>query len=224
VTGTVNPLQRNASPARVCNAQGGERGWRINLLGERFTPVPLDVLTGEPAVGLPEVTLRGPATVTLDRDRIFYRDSELLFLDIPTSDTMPPADLPEGSYAVEVRNLGGGTGELADILLAVPPPTVTRVTAPQGFNFSDVSPLAVEGTGFRTDTFPAMKLVHTGSEDAEIFTLTVDSPTRITTEIPPGTPAGTYDFVISNPEGCSFTLPNALTISYPQLAEGSTSP
>ncbi|HYI01390.1 hypothetical protein [Hyalangium sp.] len=213
--GTINPRQRNATPANICNAQGGERGWRVELLGERFTPIPEEVLTGEPTVGLPSVTLRGPATLTLERDRVFYRDSGLMFLDIPTRDTTPPATLPEGHYALEVKNLGGGTAELADLLIVVPPPTVTRVTAPQGFTFNDISPLVVEGTGFRTDTFPAMKLIHTSSTEAEVFTLTVDSPTRISTELPAGTPAGSYDFVLNNPEGCSFTLPDALTVSYP---------
>ncbi len=215
VIGTINPRQPFTTPAHVCNAQGDERGWRIHLIGERFTPVPQDVLTDEPAVGLPEVTLKGPATFTLPRTQVLYRDSELMFLDMPTRDTTPPADLPAGSYAVEVRNLGGGTAELADILLVVSPPTVTRVTAPQGFNFSDISPLVVEGLDFRTDTFPVMKLLRAGAEEVEVFTLSVDSPTRISTELPPGTPAGTYDFMLTNPEGCSFTLRNALTISYP---------
>ncbi len=27
--GTINPLQRNVAPARVCNAQGEQSGWRI---------------------------------------------------------------------------------------------------------------------------------------------------------------------------------------------------
>ncbi len=190
VIGTINPRQPFTTPARVCNAQGGERGWRINLIGERFTPVPQDVLTGEPVVGLPEVTLKGPATFTLPGTQVLYRDSE-------------------------VRNLGGGAAELADLLLVVSPPTVTRVTAPQGFNSSDISPLVVEGLDFQTDTFPVMKLLRAGAEEVEVFTLSVDSPTRISTELPPGTPAGTYDFMLTNPEGCSFTLPNALMISYP---------
>jgi hypothetical protein len=215
LTGTVNLLERFTNPARVCNAQGGERGWRITLLGERFAPLAEDVLTGEPTVGLPEVTLKGPVTLKLARDHVFYRDSEQLFLDIPTRDTTPAADLPEGSYAMEVKNPGGGSHELADMLVLVEPPQVTRVTAPAGFTPDGLSPIVVEGTGFRTDTFPAMKLLRTGAEEVELFALTVDSPTRVTTELPPGTPAGTYDFVISSPEGCALTLPQALTVSYP---------
>lgn len=227
VIGTVNPRQPFNNPARVCNAQSpdapeflcdtpeGARGWCITLLGERFTPIPSDLLTGEPEVGLPEVTLRGPVTLTLDRSRVFYRDSERMFLDMPTRDTTPSAELPAGSYALEVKNLGGGSHALEDVLIVVAPPQVTRVTAPQGFVANDISPLVVEGTGFQTDTFPVMKLRRVGAEEVEVFTLTVDTPTRISTELPAGTPEGTYDFVLSNPEGCSFTLPNALTVSYP---------
>jgi hypothetical protein len=227
LVGTVNPRQPFTNPANVCNAQGsatpelscktpeGARGWCIILLGERFTPIPADVLTGEPAVGLPEVTLKGPVTLTLDRSRVFYRDADRMFLDIPTRDTTPPAELPPGHYALQVKNLGGGTAELADLLVVVPPPQVTRVTAPQGFISDGISPIVVEGTNFRPDTFPVMKLRRTGAEEVEVFTLAVDTPTRISTELPPGTPEGTYDFVLTNPEGCSFTLPNALTVSYP---------
>lgn len=215
LTGALNPRQRFVTPAHVCNAQGDERGWRIDLIGERFTPIPQDVLTGDATVGMPEVTLKGPATLTLDRNNVFYRDSTRLLLDIPTRDSTPSAELPPGNYAIEVRNLGGGAAEQADLLIIVPPPQVTRVTAPQGFSSTEISPIVVEGTGFRTDTFPAMKLIRQGAPEVELFVLSVDSPTRITTEVLPETPAGTYDFVIDNPEGCSFTLPNALTITYP---------
>jgi len=219
LVGTVNPLQPFVNPARVCNAQGEGRGWRINLLGERFTPVPSDVLTGEPRVGLPEVTLKGPVNLTLERDSVLYRDNTLMFLRIPTRDTAPSAELPPGNYALEVRNLGGGSASLEEQLIVVPPPTVTAVTAPEGFTFVAPRPLIIEGTGFRTDTFPVMKLRREGAEDVDIFVSTVDSPTRITAEISPGTPEGRYDFYLLNPEGCAFTLREAITISYPRLGQ-----
>jgi hypothetical protein len=217
VIGAVNPLDRNVAPARVCNAQGDARGWRIELLGDRFAPLPQDVLTDDPKVGMPEVTLKGPETLTLDPGSVSYRDFGLMFLEIPTQDSTPAAELPPGNYTLQVRNLGGGTGELVDGLIVVPPPTVTQVTAPQGFSFSSATPLVIEGTGFRTDTSPVMKLVRAGSPEVDIFVSTVESATRITAEIPSGTPEGTYDFVLINPEGCSFTLLNALTITYAQL-------
>ncbi len=224
VTALIHPRLRFDKPAPMCNAQGGERGWRFELIGERFTPLPQDVLTGDPTVGLPEVTLTGPATVTLARPHVSYRDDTLMYLDIPTKDSTPPEELPLGTYTVQVKNLGGGTAELPEALLVVPPPTVTGVTAPQGFSFSGPSPLIIDGAGFRAETFPAMTLVRAGAEDVDLFALSVDSPTRLTTEIPPGTPEGTYDFVLTNPEGCSFTLPGALTITYERLGTLSLDP
>lgn len=225
--GTVNPRQPFTNPARVCNAQkapapepncktaDAAHGWCITLLGERFTPVPEDVLAGDASLGVPEITLKGPVTLTLDPSRISYRDSGRMFLDIPTRDTSPAADLPEGSYALEVKNLVGGTHELPELLVLVPPPQVTRVTAPQGFRADEITPIVVEGTGFRPDTFPVLSLQRAGADALEVFTLAVESPTRLSTELVPGTPAGTYDFVLTNPEGCTSTLPNALTVSYP---------
>jgi hypothetical protein len=168
-------------------------------------------------VGLPEVTLKGEVSLKLERGSVFYRDNTLMFLNIPTKDSTPALELPPGNYAVEVRNPAGGTGELADLLIVVPPPTVTRVTAPQGFSFTGPSQLVIEGTGFRTDTFPVMKLRRAGGVEVEIFVSTVDWPTHISAEIPAGTPEGTYDFFLMNPEGCAFTLPGALTITYSRL-------
>ncbi|MBZ4418345.1 hypothetical protein [Myxococcus sp. RHSTA-1-4] len=218
VIGAINPLTRNVTPPRVCNAQGGERGWRMEVAGERFAPMPGDVLTDNPTVAMPEVTLRGPATLTLSRDRVFFVRPELLLLDVPTRDSTPATDLPPGSYAVEVKNPVGGTGSLPDALVVVPPPTVTRVLPPpNGYSFASASPIVIEGTEFQPNTYPAIVLRRAGVPDQPLFVVNVVSPTRIESEIPPGTPEGTYDLVLTNPEGCSFTLPQAITITYARL-------
>jgi hypothetical protein len=218
IQGLINPLLRNFTPPRVCNGQGGERGWRMEVAGERFAPAPGEALTDEPRVALPEVTLRGPVTLTLERERVFFVRPELLLLDVPTRDSTPPVDLPEGRYAVEVSNPAGGTASLADALVVVPPPTVTRVVPPpNGYRFSEASPILVEGTGFQTDTFPVIVLRRADGTTQSLFTLDVPSPTQIETEIPPGTAEGTYDLVLTNPDGCVTTLPGAITLTYARL-------
>ncbi len=217
VTETTNPRQRFVHPARVCNAQGPERGWRIELTGERFTPMPLDVLTDAPKVGMPTVTLKGAESYTLPRENVFRESAELLLLDVPTENSATPKKLAPGSYAVEVKNPSGGTGELADALVVVPPPTLASITAPQGFNASAPSPIVITGSGFQTGTSPQLTLRRAGAPDQSIFTFTVVSETRIEGELPPGTAEGTYDLVIINPEGCAFTLPSAITIAYARL-------
>ncbi|XXF76912.1 hypothetical protein P2318_28235 [Myxococcaceae bacterium GXIMD 01537] len=224
VTVATQPRQRALHPARVCNAQGGERGWRIELSGSGFAPMPVDVLTDSPGVGMPAVTLKGPKVFTLPRQSVFFSSGELLLLDVPTRDSTPAEELPPGSYAVEVKNPTGGTGELANALLVVPPPTLTSVTAPEGFNAAAPSPIVITGTGFQPDGSPSLVLRRAGTPDQPLLTYTVVSDTRINGEIPAGTPEGTYDLVITHPDGCAFTLPNALTIVYARLGALSLEP
>jgi len=218
VVGVINPRTRNVTPPRVCNAQGGERGWRLEVAGERFAPMPGAVLTDTPTVAMPEVTLRGPAALTLARDRVFYVRPELLLLDLPTGGNTASTELPAGSYAVEVRNPVGGTGSLPDALVVVPPPTVESVVPPPGgYAFNAPSPIVIVGTDFQPGTFPMLVLRRAGVADRPLFTINAVSPTRIETEIPPGTPEGTYDLVLTSAEGCSATRAQAITITYAKL-------
>ncbi|RKG77624.1 hypothetical protein D7W82_33600 [Corallococcus sp. CA049B] len=222
--GLINPRQRLITPARVCNAGGGTTGWRLELIGSRFTPVPRDALTDTPSVELPQVSLSGPADYTLPADHLFFARTELMRMDLPTRDSTPSNTLPPGAYSVSVTNPLGGTSELEDALRVVPPPEITSLTVPGGFRYNAASPLVIEGRGFRSDALPLIVLQRQGEEDQPLFTLTVVSDTRIETEVPPATPEGTYALTITNPEGCSVTLPLALTVTYPRLGNLSVSP
>lgn len=218
IQGAINPLTRNVTPPRICNAQGAEHGWRLEIAGDGFAPVPGDALEETPVAALPEVTLRGPTTLTLPREHVFYIRPELLLVDVPTRDSTPPVDLPEGSYTLEVSNPVGGSASLADAVIVVPPPTITRVEPPpDGYTFAGSSPIVIEGTGFRLDTFPYIVLVNTDGSRQSLFVINVISPTRIESEIPPGMPEGVYDLVLTNPEGCGTTVSRALDITYERL-------
>ncbi|WP_375754218.1 hypothetical protein [Corallococcus exercitus] len=222
--GLINPLQRLVTPARVCNAGGGAAGWRLELIGSRFTPVPRDALTDTPSVELPLVSLSGPSDYTLPADHLFFARTELMRMDLPTRDSTPSNVLPPGAYTVAVTNPLGGTSEFADALHVVPPPVITNITAPQGFHYSAGSPLVIEGSGFRPDALPLIVLQREGEEDQPLFTLTVVSDTRIETELPPATPEGTYALTLTNPEGCATTRPQALTVDYAQLGALTVAP
>ncbi|WP_223637575.1 hypothetical protein [Corallococcus sp. EGB] len=222
--GLINPRQRLVTPARVCNAGGGPTGWRLELIGSRFTPVPRDALTDTPSVELPQVSLRGPSDYTLPADHVFFARTELMRMDLPTRDSTPSTTLPPGTYSVSVTNPLGGTSELEDALHVVPPPAVTNLTVPEGFRYNAASPLIIEGSGFRSDALPLIVLQRDGDEDHPLFTLTVVSDTRIETEVPPATPEGTYALTLTNPEGCSVTRPQALTVAYPRLGTLSVAP
>ncbi|MFP2897966.1 hypothetical protein [Corallococcus sp. 4LFB] len=222
--GLINPLQRLVTPARVCNAGGGSAGWRLELIGSRFTPVPRDALTDTPSVELPQVSLSGPSDYTLPADHLFFARTELMRMDLPTRDSTPSNVLPPGAYTVAVTNPLGGTSELEDGLRVVPPPVITNITAPQGFHYSAGSPLIIEGSGFRADALPLIVLQREGEEDQPLFTLTVVSDTRIEAEVPPATPEGTYALTLTNPEGCATTRPQALTVAYPRLGTLTVAP
>ncbi|NOK10691.1 hypothetical protein [Corallococcus exercitus] len=222
--GLINPLQRLVTPARVCNAGGGSAGWRLELIGSRFTPVPRDALTDTPSVELPQVSLSGPSDYTLPADHLFFARTELMRMDLPTRDSTPSNVLPPGAYTVAVTNPLGGTSELEDGLRVVPPPVITNITAPQGFHYSAGSPLVIEGSGFRADALPLIVLQREGEEDRPLFTLTVVSDTRIEAEVPPATPEGTYALTLTNPEGCATTRPQALTVTYPRLGTLTVAP
>ncbi|NOK04649.1 MULTISPECIES: hypothetical protein [Myxococcus] len=217
VSGATSPRQPDLLPARVCNAQGGTTGWRVSLAGSGFAPMPQDVLTDSPRVGLSEVTLRGPSTATLPRERVFFVSANQLGLDVPTRDTSPAQELAPGSYTVEVKNPSGTTGQLADALLVVPPPTLTSATAPEGF--TQTTPFSVElvGTGFRTGEVPTVVIRGTNRPEVTLTDAAVVSATRVTAKVPPNTPEGTYDVVLTNPDGCAFTLPLGLDVSFARL-------
>lgn len=224
LTAAANPRQPDLRPARVCNAQGTPNGWRVSLTGGGFAPMPQDVLTDSPKVGMPEVTLRGPTTAGLPRERVFFVSANQLDLDVPTRDTSPAQEWAPGTYAVEVKNPGGATGQLSDSLLVVPPPTLTSVTAPGGFTQTAPTPLELVGTGFRTGEVPTVVIQGAGLPTVTLTNVAVVSETRLTASLPANTAQGTYDVVVTNPEGCAVTLPQGLIINYVRLGTLSIDP
>ncbi|NTX38359.1 MULTISPECIES: hypothetical protein [unclassified Myxococcus] len=214
----VNPRARVSELPQVCNAQGGQTGWSLEVVGKRFTPVPGEALTDTPTVELPVVTLRGPSTYTLTRSQVFYVRPELLVLNVPTRDSTPPVELAPGTYEVEVANPLGGTGSLPDAVRVVPPPTVTRVVPPvDGYTATGTNPIVIEGSDFQPGSSPIIVLRREGETDLPLFFVTVVSTTRIESEIPPGTPEGLYDLVVTQPEGCADIAPGAVDLRYPHL-------
>ncbi|QSQ13222.1 DUF4397 domain-containing protein [Myxococcus landrumensis] len=220
-----NPRARLADVARVCNAQGGQTGWRLEVQGKRFAPTPADVLTDTPSVELPVVTLRGPSTYTMTRDQVFYVRPELLLVDLPTRDSSPPLELAPGRYTLEVTNPLGGTGTLADAFTVVAPPQVTRVVPPpNGYVSGGINPIVIEGRDFQAGTSPLIILRSEGEADQPLFNVSVVSETRIETEIPPGTREGRFDVVLTHVDGCSAVVPGALDVRYHRLGSLSLSP
>lgn len=217
LSSTSNPLEPNHSPANVCNAQGAStNGWKIDLVGDGFAPLPINTLTGSPGLAMPTVSLAGPQSYSLPGDRVFFVDATHLILLMPTSATSPAQMLPTGSYSLAETNPTGVFASLASALNIVAPPTVTSVTALDPFSTTASSRLEIIGTGFRVGEPPAVSLSGTAGTFA-LSGVAVNSPTDVVGVLAANTPPGTYDVTLTNPEGCAFTLHAAISISYAEF-------
>ncbi|ATB50227.1 hypothetical protein [Corallococcus macrosporus] len=225
VHGVVNPLHRVVTPARVCNAQGGAKGWRIEVTGAGFLPSYRYSATNELMVLPPEVTLRGATSITLPSSHVSNPSLEQLWVDVPTRDSENPMQLPPGLYSVEVSNDAGNRDALPDALQVVPPPHLTRLEPPpSGYSHLHDTPIVIEGTGFQPGTFPHVELRHASLSARPLGPVTVVSATRVETVVPHDANEGAYDVVLRNPEGCAAVLPQAVTITYKRLGALSVSP
>lgn len=218
-TAATNPLEPSRSPAEVCNAQGAPAGWRIDLSGDGFSPLPENTLTKTPVLAMPTVSLAGPSAQDLPGSQVFFVDRTHLVLRIPTKDSSPAATLLPGTYDIQVTNPTGKSGTLTAGLTVVPPPTVSSVTPEAGFSTTDPTAVDILGTGFRTDATPSVTLSGKGLPTQTLTGVTVSSPTMVVAQLAANTPPGIYDVTVTNPEGCSVTLAGGLVISYEHFGE-----
>lgn len=214
ISAVVNPNAPDATPAVLCNAQAPDTGWRLEIRGDNFSPLPADVLTDKPQLLMPAISLRGPGSFDLPADRVSFASKQLLVAQFPTANTQPPATLEPGTYSLTLQNPNGEAATASDSLLVVPPPTFVSVTAPNGFGVGVPNQLLITGSGFRTGAPPKIELSGANLPTVALTDVTVLSATQVSGNVPADTPAGTYDLTLTNPEGCSFTQPAAVTIQY----------
>lgn len=217
VSGASNPLDPGRTPAAVCNAQGAPNGWRVDLTGDGFAPLPTNVLKATSGLKMPVVSLSGPETYELPRENVFFVDKTHLALQMPTEATTPAKALTPGNYTVTVTNANGKSGGLDNVLQVVPPPTITAVKPLDPFSQTAATRVEIDGTGFRPGAIPTVTASATGLPTFTLTNVTVVSDTQLTAEVPAATPAGTYDLTVLNPEGCAFTLPKSLNVVYAVL-------
>jgi len=101
-------------------------------------------------------------------------------------------------------------------LVTVPGPVVTGIRPAAGFNTTSVSITNLAGLHFNTTVAPAVKLNHTGYADIVATGVTVIDSTNITCTFDlTGRPAGTWDVVVTNPDGRAGKLADGFTITAP---------
>ena len=147
-------------------------------------------------------------------------DSTKLVLLFPTASTTPAQALMPGVYDVAVTNPGGAVATLSTGVEVVPPPSLTSAVATASFSTGAATPVQLDGTGFRTGAVPSVTISPSGTP-ATVIPLTgvvVVSATRLTATVPAGTPEGTYDVTVTNPDGCSATIFRGLLLRELPLA------
>jgi hypothetical protein len=218
ISNTVNEVDVSRSPAVVCNAQGDRSaGWLVDIFGDNFSPIPQDVLGDTPGTILPAVSLSGPQTYSFAPDRVFFSDKTKLVLQMPTSNTTSPLQLPIGSYRLTVTNPDGSSGSLDGAITIVAPPTIATVTVLIPPLPTSDGTIALDGANFQPGTTPVVTISGSGLPTVQLVNVTVVNSTRVTAVVPANTAEGVYDVTIKNADGCSFTLPRAFTISYHTL-------
>lgn len=216
VTTTVNLRNPTVAPAVVCNAQGDPvAGWPVDVLGSGFSPMPTGVLTGTRGVVMPTVTLAGPETYELPRDRVFFGDSGHLKVNMPTSATQAARQLMPGAYTVRVTNPNRKSGDLAMGLTIVPPPVLTSVTSPIDNRMDN--DITITGEGFypvagAEGPLPTVVITTPGFPPVTLPNVRVPGATSLVATVPEGTPQGLYDVTVTAPDGCATTLPQSLEI------------
>jgi hypothetical protein len=115
---------------------------------------------------------------------------------------------PDGQYAI----LPG-----AFTISAPPSPpsiSVTGITPNTGFNNGTVTITDLKGTGFVTGSKPSLR--RSGQADINGTGVTIVSSTKITCAFNlNGKQAGTWDIVVTKPDGQSATLPGGFTVAAP---------
>jgi hypothetical protein len=218
ISNTINEVDASRSPAVVCNAQGNPTaGWLVDIMGDNFSPIPENVLNDAPGTMLPTVSLSGPQSYSLSPSQVFFSDKTKLVIQLPTKDSATSLQLTPGSYRLTVTNPDGSSVSLDGAITIVPPPTIASVTVLIPPLPTSDGTIALDGTNFEPGTTPKVTISGQGLPTVTLLNVTVVNATRVTAVVPANTPEGIYDVTITNPDGCSFTLPHVFTISYNSL-------
>jgi hypothetical protein len=207
-TGVARADQGFPTEAVLCSDRGGT----LVISGEGLSPMPKAVLTDHAGVALPAVVFRSAdGTVVMPFSVTFDPVAKSLIV-------VPNIPMAAGSYDIVVTNPNGNSGTLASGLQVVPPPQVTAVAPSSGPN-NVATPVAVLGTDFRVasdGTQPGVALTpNAGGATTALGGVAWQSASDVAATVNTGLAVGSYDLTLTNPEGCSATLPNAFQVTQP---------
>lgn len=188
-----------------------------------------------------EVTITGTNFVTGTIPKIILKKSgvaDIVAVDIsvvsPTQITctlpLPQSPASAGTWDLIVRNDDGQSGTLPStftvIAATADAPTVTGITPATGVSGTSVTITGIEGTGFLAGA--TVNLTKAGSPNIPASSVTVVSPTTLTCTIPlpaaSATSGGSWNVVVTNPDGQSGTLNGGFSVTDPAPAVTAISP
>jgi hypothetical protein len=184
------------------------------MLEVRPPPVITDVAPRNVCSGLASVTLTGTgflssSTVSLDATS----SSRVTVNAAGTSAVAEFAMLmPGGPFSVSIDNGDGCTANAPATVNVIPGPQLFFVDPPVVFNGITVQATAY-GTGF-TGAVATVAIVNTATQASTMlqFTTNAAKPGQVQLTIPSGTPAGTYDVLLTDGSSCGARLPDGLRI------------
>jgi Tol biopolymer transport system component len=87
--------------------------------------------------------------------------------------------------------------------------TIQSMTPDEGFNDQETS-VTISGNGFATASAPSARLV--GAPGSYDLTVTSANSTELAATVPAGMPVGSYDLIVTNPDGGTGTALDAFTV------------
>ncbi|MCK5688582.1 hypothetical protein KAI87_04885 [Myxococcota bacterium] len=183
----------------------------LHITGEGLEPMPIDTLTDNPSLKMPQVALvAADGTEVVLPDVVWDPTAKDLTIAVPTG-------IAPGSYILRVTHPNGNVGELADGVVIAPVPTITGIDPVTGLT-NEITPVTITGTDYREagdGTLPTADLAVDGGTAYGLDGVALVSATSLTGNVISGLPVGVYDLTVTNPEGCSATLVDAFTVTEP---------
>jgi hypothetical protein len=240
-------LSNQLTPNVVCNAGDTENAGLQTMVvlhaatdAGAFSPLPINVLTPDAGLDLPDVTLTSPSGQTIPVRRLEFVSTTEIHVWITRDLASMP--LTPGNYRVTVTNPNGSSASVDGAIRITAPPTLTSVTRtmpPVPMPPADpmetrvvcngtTTTLALHGSNFRpSDPKPVVQLVDAMGNllpPLDSADVTVVSDTEIDVVLrAPASPEGrlapgAYGFRVTNPDGLpTMGFPQGCHITVPDL-------
>ncbi len=184
------PTLISSAPPTVCT------GGTLTLTGEGFLPGATVTIADSEGTSVDVEDI----IAVLEGTSVEITDSTTLTVNIGP---LPPG----GPYDVLMTNANGCSSEvLLDSLTVEPGPIVVAVDPSVVYN-GVAFPIAIFGTGFSQNSSASV-----AGQALTVLEVSVTGD-RIDAEVPAGITPGTYDLVVQDPAGCSYTLEGAITVT-----------